>query len=214
MTIEKTRVLIVDDHAVVRTAFRQLIDATEDLEATGEAGTSAAAIKELAKGRYDVVLLDVSLPDAGVMETVAAIQRKEPKPAILIVSMHAEETYAINLMRAGVSGFFEKSGSANDMLQAIRTVASGKKYVSARLAQTLAMQSVSDTPAAPHQALSPRELQIFIQLAAGNTVTHVAEKLFLSVKTVSSHRTRILEKMNFTTNADITAYAVKNHLLT
>ena len=110
MAIAKTRVLIVDDHAVVRAGFRQLLEATDDLEAAGEAGTAAAALSEAATGRFDVVLLDISLPDAGVLETVSALRRKHPDLPILVVSMHAEEQYAVNLLRAGVNGFFPQGG--------------------------------------------------------------------------------------------------------
>jgi two-component system, NarL family, invasion response regulator UvrY len=213
MTTPKTRVLIVDDHAVVRAGFRQLLESTDDIEATGEAGTAAAALRLAATARYDVVLLDISLPDAGVLETVSALRRKHPELAILVVSMHAEEQYAVNLLRAGVSGFFPKAGEANDMLQAIRTIAAGKKYISPTLAQALAMEASGDAPQPLHRQLSAREFQIFVQLAAGKTVTDIGDELCLSVKTVSTYRTRILEKMNLSRNAELTAYALRNNLM-
>ena len=213
LTTSKTRVLIVDDHAVVRAGFRQLLETTDDLEATGEAGTAAAALSQAATGNYDVVLLDISLPDAGVLETVSALRRKHPDLPILVVSMHAEEQYAVNLLRAGVSGFFPKAGEAKDMLQAIRTIAAGKKYISSTLAQALAMEASGGTPEPVHRQLSTREFQIFVQLAAGKTVTDIGDELCLSVKTVSTYRTRILEKMNLTRNAELTAYALRNNLM-
>jgi len=213
LTTSKTRVLIVDDHAVVRAGFRQLLETTDDLEATGEAGTAAAALSQAASGNYDVVLLDISLPDAGVLETVSALRRKHPDLPILVVSMHAEEQYAVNLLRAGVSGFFPKAGEAKDMLQAIRTIAAGKKYISSTLAQALAMEASGGTPEPVHRQLSTREFQIFVQLAAGKTVTDIGDELCLSVKTVSTYRTRILEKMNLTRNAELTAYALRNNLM-
>ena len=213
LTTSKTRVLIVDDHAVVRAGFRQLLETTDDLEATGEAGTAAAALSQAATGKYDVVLLDISLPDAGVLETVSALRRKHPDLPILVVSMHAEEQYAVNLLRAGVSGFFPKAGEAKDMLQAIRTIAAGKKYISSTLAQALAMEASGGTPEPVHRQLSTREFQIFVQLAAGKTVTDIGDELCLSVKTVSTYRTRILEKMNLTRNAELTAYALRNNLM-
>jgi len=213
LTTSKTRVLIVDDHAVVRAGFRQLLETTDDLEATGEAGTAAAALSQAATGKYDVVLLDISLPDAGVLETVSALRRKHPDLPILVVSMHAEEQYAVNLLRAGVSGFFPKAGEAKDMLQAIRTIAAGKKYISSTLAQELAMEASGGTPEPVHRQLSTREFQIFVQLAAGKTVTDIGDELCLSVKTVSTYRTRILEKMNLTRNAELTAYALRNNLM-
>jgi len=213
LTTSKTRVLIVDDHAVVRAGFRQLLETTDDLEATGEAGTAAAALSQAATGNFDVVLLDISLPDAGVLETVSALRRKHPDLPILVVSMHAEEQYAVNLLRAGVSGFFPKAGEAKDMLQAIRTIAAGKKYISSTLAQALAMEASGGTPEPVHRQLSTREFQIFVQLAAGKTVTDIGDELCLSVKTVSTYRTRILEKMNLTRNAELTAYALRNNLM-
>jgi two-component system invasion response regulator UvrY len=213
VTTSKTRVLIVDDHAVVRAGFRQLLETTDDIEATGEAGTAAAALSQAATGRFDVVLLDISLPDAGVLETVSALRRKHPDLPILVVSMHAEEQYAVNLLRAGVSGFFPKAGEAKDMLQAIRTIAAGKKYISSTLAQALAMEASGGAPEPVHRQLSTREFQIFVQLAAGKTVTDIGDELCLSVKTVSTYRTRILEKMNLSRNAELTAYALRNNLM-
>jgi len=212
-TMAKTRVLIVDDHGVVRAGFRQLLESTDDLEAAGEAGTAAAALSQAATGSFDVVLLDISLPDAGVLETVSALRRKHPDLPILVVSMHAEEQYAVNLLRAGVNGFFPKAGEAKDMLQAIRTIAAGKKYISSTLAQALAMEASGGAPEPPHRQLSTREFQIFVQLAAGKTVTDIGDELCLSVKTVSTYRTRILEKMHFSRNAELTAYALRNNLM-
>jgi two-component system invasion response regulator UvrY len=212
-TSRKTRVLIVDDHAVVRAGFRQLLANTDDLEAGGEAGTAAEAMKQAATGAYDVVLLDISLPDAGVLETVSGLRRRHPELPILVVSMHAEDQYAVNLLRAGVSGFFPKAGEAKDMLHAIRTIADGKKYISATLAQALAMEASRETPEPLHRQLSTREFQIFVQLAAGKTVTDIGNDLCLSVKTISTYRTRILEKMNLTRNAELTAYALRHNLM-
>jgi two-component system, NarL family, invasion response regulator UvrY len=213
VTTSKTRVLIVDDHAVVRAGFKQLLDTTDDIEATGEAGTAAAALSQAATGKYDVILLDISLPDAGVLETVSALRRKHPDLPILVVSMHAEDQYAVNLLRAGVSGFFPKAGEAKDMLQAIRTIAAGKKYISSTLAQALALEASGGAPEPVHRQLSTREFQIFVQLAAGKTVTDIGDELCLSVKTVSTYRTRILEKMNLSRNAELTAYALRNNLM-
>ncbi len=181
VTSPKTRVLIVDDHAVVRTGFRQLLEKTDDIEATGEAGTAAAALEAVAAGGFDVVLLDISLPDAGVLETVGALRRKHPELAILVVSMHAEEHYAVNLMRAGVSGFFPKAGEAKDMVEAIRTIAAGKKYISPTLAEALALEASGTATGPLHRQLSAREFQIFVQLAAGKTVTDICYELALSV---------------------------------
>jgi DNA-binding NarL/FixJ family response regulator len=209
----KQRVLLVDDHAVVRAGFKQLIDATTDLEVSGEAGTAAAAMEQLAKSRCDVMLLDISLPDASVLETVTQLRRKFPDVPVLIVSMHPEEQYAVNLLRAGVSGFFPKAGEATNLIDAIRTVAGGKKYISPALAELLALEATGNAPEPPHRQLSNREFQIFVQLAGGKTVTQIANEIHLSVKTVSTYRTRIMQKMNCERNADLTAYALRHNLM-
>jgi two-component system invasion response regulator UvrY len=209
----KKRVLIVDDHALVRAGFRELIDATEDLEVAAEAGTAASALELATSNDFDVVMLDISLPDASVVETVTLLQRRRPNLPILIVSMHAEEQYAVNLLRAGASGFFSKAGEAKDLLDALRTIVSGRKYISRSLAEALALEASGHAPEPPHRQLSNREFQIFVQLACGKTVTQIADEVHLSVKTISTYRTRILQKMECTRNADLTAYALKHSLM-
>jgi DNA-binding NarL/FixJ family response regulator len=207
------RILVVDDHALVRAGFRELIDATEDLEVGGEAGTAASALELATAKDFDVVMLDISLPDASVVETVTLLRRRRPNLPILIVSMHAEEQYAINLLPAGADGFFSKAGEAKDLLEALRTVLSGRKYISRPLAEALALEASGHAPQPPHRQLSNREFQIFVQLACGKTVTEIADDVHLSVKTISTYRTRILQKMECTRNADLTAYALKHNLM-
>jgi DNA-binding NarL/FixJ family response regulator len=209
----KRRVVLVDDHAVVRAGFRQLISETDDLDVVGEAGTAAEALELVAKVGCDVVLLDISLPDASVIETVSALKRKHPELPLLVVSMHPEEQYAVNLLRAGVSGFFPKAGEAAGLLEAIRTVAGGRKYVSPALAELLALEASGNAPEPPHRKLSNREFQIFVQLAAGKTVTQIADEIHLSVKTISTYRTRIMQKMDCSRNAELTAYALRHNLM-
>lgn len=209
----KRRILVVDDHALVRAGFRELIDATADLVMEGEAGTAASALELATTKDFDVVMLDISLPDASVVETVTLLQRRRPNLPILIVSMHAEEQYAINLLRAGASGFFSKAGEATDLLEALRTVLSGRRYISRSLAETLALEASGHAPEPAHRQLSKREFQIFVQLACGKTVTQIADEVHLSVKTISTYRTRILQKMECTRNADLTAYALKHSLM-
>ena len=213
MEKRKVRIVLVDDHAVVRAGFKQLIETTDDLEVAGEAGTAADALAFVASQPCDVMLLDISLPDASVLDTVAALRRRQSELPILIVSMHPEEQYAVNLLRAGASGFFSKAGSAAELLEAIRTVAAGRKYVSASLAEAPALAATGDAPAPPHRQLSNREFQIFVQLAAGKTVTDIADEMCLSVKTISTYRSRIFEKMDFSRNADLTAYALRHNLM-
>jgi DNA-binding NarL/FixJ family response regulator len=209
----RKRVLVVDDHALVRAGLKKLIDATDDLVAAGEAGTAAEAVSAACESPFDVVLLDISLPDANVLETVATLRRRAPDLPILIVSMHPEDQYAVHLLRAGASGFFPKAGEAKDLLAAVRTVAAGRRYISPSLAEALALAAAGATEEPPHRALSGREFQIFVGLAAGKTVTHLAGELCLSVKTVSTYRTRVLEKMRMSRNAELTAYALRHDLM-
>ena len=211
--MRKTRVLIVDDHALVRAGFRQLLATTEEFETAGEAGTAAAALGMIEGNGIDVVLLDIALPDAGVLETVSSIRRKRPDLPILVVSMYPEEQYAVNLLRAGINGFFPKAGEAKDMLTALRTVAAGKKYISGALAEALALEAAGDAAEPLHRKLSKREFQIFVHLAAGKTVTDIARELCLSVKTISTYRSRIFEKMSLSRNAELTAYALRHNLM-
>jgi len=205
------RVLVIDDDPQIRRALRATL--TTHGYQVNDSRSGEEGLAELRNAAYDVVLLDISLPDAGVLETVSTLRRKHPDLPILVVSMHAEEQYAVNLLRAGVSGFFPKAGEAKDMLQAIRTIAAGKKYISSTLAQALAMEASGGAPEPVHRQLSTREFQIFVQLAAGKTVTDIGDELCLSVKTVSTYRARILEKMNLSRNAELTAYALRNNLM-
>lgn len=209
----KKRVLIVDDHALVRAGLAQLIDATTDLEVGGEAGTAAVALSLATEEHFDVVLLDISLPDANVLDTVTSLRRRVPDLPILIVSMHPEDQYAVHLLRAGASGFFPKAGEAKDLLAAVRSVADGRRYISPTLAEALALEATGTANGPPHRQLSSREFQIFVGLAAGKTVTHLADELCLSVKTVSTYRTRVLEKMHMSRNAELTAYALRHNLM-
>jgi two-component system, NarL family, invasion response regulator UvrY len=207
------RVLVVDDHAVVRSGFVQLVEAADAMEVVAEAGTASDALTILKDCGVDVVLLDISLPDAPVLETVAKILAETPQVGILIVSIHSEDQYATNLMRAGVRGYFSKAQAGGELIEAIRTVAAGRKYISKTLANSLALAASGDTPPHPHHRLSKRETEVFLRLAMGDSVTYVADDMGLSVKTTSTFRTRILEKMGFERNAEITAYAMQHALL-
>jgi two-component system, NarL family, invasion response regulator UvrY len=207
------RVLVVDDHAVVRAGFAQLVSTAGDLKVAGEAGTASDAVAFVRDHECDVVLLDVSLPDATVLDTIASMQSARPGVRILVVSMHPEEHYAVNLLRAGISGYFSKAQAGAELLKAIRLVATGHKYLSDSLAASLALAAAGDAPLAAHARLSKREFQVFQRLALGNSVTEIADEMGLSIKTVSTYRTRIMEKMNMTRNADITAYAMRHGFL-
>lgn len=207
------RILIADDHAIVRAGLRQFIADQIDMEVTGEAATGDEAIALVRSEEFDIVLLDISMPDKNGIDTLRAIKQIRPELPVLILSGHAEEQYAVNLLRAGASGYVNKEAASTQLVGAARTVVQGRKYVSPTLAQVLAEGVAGGTDEPLHAQLSQREFQIFRKLAGGQAVSQIADELHLSVKTVSTYRTRVLEKMGMRSNADLTYYAVKNGLI-
>lgn len=208
------RILIADDHAVVRAGIRQFIAGQDDLSVIGEAANGAEVLSYIRKGELDVVVLDISMPGRGGVDTLRSIKRARPELPVLILSGFAENLYAVNLLRAGAAGYVNKEAAATQLVAAIRTVANGRKYVSPAVAQLLADGlTIKDQDQPVHSKLSQREFQIFCKLAQGQGVSKIAEELFLSVKTVSTYRSRILEKTGMKTNADLTYYAIKNELI-
>lgn len=207
------RILIVDDHAIVRAGLKQFIAGQIDMEVAAEAGSGAEAIAAANAATLDVVLLDISLPDQSGVDVLKRLKHTRPALPVLILSGLAERQYAINLIRAGAAGYLNKEAAASELIGAIRTVAQGRRYLSPTLSDLLAANLVGDAEKPLHSQLSEREFQIFCKLAAGSTVSQIADELFLSVKTVSTYRTRILEKMDMRTNADLTYYAIKNGLV-
>ncbi len=208
-----TRILVADDHQIVRAGLKTLLAEYEDLSVTGEAGSGAETIKMVRESEFDIVLLDISMPDMNGVDTLKQIKRAKPQLAVLILSMHPEDQYAVNLLRAGASGYVCKEGAPEQLVTAIRTVAQGRRYVSPALGEQLAAGLNADTQRPLHIDLSEREFQVFCKLSAGQAVSAIATELFLSVKTVSTYRSRILDKMKMKTNADLTYYAIKNGLI-
>jgi DNA-binding NarL/FixJ family response regulator len=207
------RLLIADDHAIVRAGLKQFIADQVDMEVVGEAATGDECISLVRAGEFDVVLLDISMPDKNGIDTLKAIKHAKPDLPVLMLSGFAEEQYAVNLLRAGASGYVNKEAASTQLVGAIRTAVRGRKYVSANLAQVLADGVSGDSEAPLHATLSQREFQIFTKLSGGMPVSKIAEELHLSVKTVSTYRSRVLEKMGMKTNADLTYYAIKNRLI-
>ncbi len=208
------RILIADDHAIVRAGLKQFIADEHDMAVAGEAETGARTLELARTGDWDVVLLDISMPDRSGVDTLKSLKHAKPDLPVLILSGFPEGQYAINLLRAGASGYLNKESAPAELVRAIRTVVAGRRYVSPSLAEILAQDLTSPAGERPiHTALSEREFQIFCKLAAGQAVSRIADELYLSVKTVSTYRTRILEKMNMKTNADLTYYAIKNQLI-
>src|SRR5216117_1909057 len=207
------RILIADDHAIVRAGLKQFIADQADMEVSAEASSGAEAIAAVRANDFDVVLLDIMMPDKNGIDTLKTLIHVKPELPVLILSMYSEDLYAVNLLRAGAAGYVNKEAASAQLVAAIRTVVRGRKYVSPALEQILADSVSGDVPRPLHGELSQREFQIFCKLAAGLAVSKIADELNLSVKTVSTYRTRILEKMAMKSNADLTYYAIKNGLI-
>ncbi|MCH8857726.1 MAG: response regulator transcription factor [Proteobacteria bacterium] len=213
------RIGIVDDHAIVRTGLRQYLSDHVDLRVTGEGASGHDALEMARGGEVDVLLLDISMPDQSGVDALAAIKARFPELPVLILSGFPEAHYATTLLRQGASGYLNKECDPEEIANAIRQVSRGRRYISAAVAEQLADSVVGNagSPGAQdkplHEALSEREFQVFLRLAKGETVGHIAEALFLSVKTVSTYRTRVLEKLKLQTNSDLTYYALKNGLI-
>jgi DNA-binding NarL/FixJ family response regulator len=207
------KVLLADDHPVVRRGLRQILAETPDLLASGEASSVDEVRAAVQEQRWDVVVLDISLRGGNGIELIGEIRRLRPETRVLILTVHPEDQYAVRAIRAGAAGFMNKESAPEKLTEAIRKIASGGRYVSPALAETLASVLAGDDGDEPHRRLSDREFEILKLLGSGKTVSEVAAELALSVKTVSTHRTRILRKMNMTTSAQLTHYAVRNRLV-
>lgn len=209
----KIKVIIADDHAILRAGLKQILSETEDILVVAEAQNANEAIKLGSQPDADVLLLDISLPDRSGIEALKYIKRENSQIAVLMLSMHREDEYAIRALKSGASGYLCKQSASSELVNAIHTVAKGKKYITPEVAEILANQVGQDAQKAPHELLSDREYQTFIMIASGMSVTDIAVKLSLSVKTVSMYRTRLLEKMQLKHNAELTHYAFKHHLV-
>mgnify|MGYP001147814114 CR=1 FL=1 len=206
------RILVADDHAVVRQGVIQILADVRDMLVKDEAQNGTETMDKILKYEYDVVLLDISMPGRSGLEVLEDIKAQRPKLAVLILSMHPEEQYAVRALRAGASGYLTKASAPQELIGAIRKVASGGKYVTASLAEKLADEMDIATQKLPHERLSNREHQVMLMLASGKSVSDIADELCLSIKTISTYRARILEKMEMSTNSALIAYAVKNNL--
>ncbi|MFX1680520.1 response regulator transcription factor [Mitsuaria sp. CC2] len=207
------RIAIVDDHAIVRAGLRQFLSEQVDLRVTGEAGSGREALDLVRAGELDVMLMDLSLPDQSGVETLAAIKARKPELPVLILSGFPETHYATTLLRQGASGYLNKECDPEEIATAIRTVFRGRKYITPAVAELLADGLGAPADQAAHDTLSERELQVFLRLARGETVGHIADGMSLSVKTVSTYRSRVLEKLSLNTNSELTYYALKNGLI-
>ena len=207
------RVLVADDHEVFREGLKQILELNNSISIAGEAGTSPDTIQVAEKVRPDVVLLDVSMPGRGGLETIHELKRLLPEVRILVLTAHPEDHYAIRCLKGGAEGYITKEHSGAEISMAIRKVAGGGMYISPSLAERLAFSLHGEIGQPPHEALSDREFQVMTQIASGKTVSEIAAELLLSVKTVSTYRARVLEKMDLKNNAEIMQYAMREGLV-
>jgi two-component system invasion response regulator UvrY len=210
-----SRVLIADDHAVVRSGYKQFLEADTSIVEIGEAANGQETLEQLRAKEWDLLLMDIHMPDRSGLDILQHVTSAYPAVRVLVMSGLPEEQYARNVLRAGASGYLSKGGTPQEFIKAVRQILSGRRYVSATLAESMAadIETNRDQDLPQHGLLSPREFQIFCKLADGATVTGIAAELALSVKTISTYRSRILEKMRFSSNADITSYALRNGLI-
>ncbi|HOT44146.1 MAG TPA: response regulator transcription factor [Spirochaetota bacterium] len=207
------RIIIADDHEIVRAGLKQIIADDPELSVEGEAGDGQELLEKLRKNRYDVVLLDMKMPGRSGLEILKQLKMEHPSLPVLVLSMHPEEQYAVRTIRAGASGYITKETAPDRLVEAIRKVCSGGKYISASLAEQLADSVADSRSKPPHEYLTDREFQVMSMIASGKTITEIAKELFLSVKTISTYRQRILEKMNMKNNAELTHYVISNNLI-
>jgi len=207
------RVFIADDHAIVREGLKQILAESPDIIVAGEAENGLDAIKLFRKSKCHVMLLDISMPDRSGIDVLKLVKKEHPELAVLMLSMHREDQYAIRSLKAGAAGYLTKQSAPRELVTAIRQVAAGQKYVSAALAQELASAVGEDHDVPLHDTLSDREYQTLTMIASGKTVGAIAKELSLSVKTISEYRSRLLVKMKLKNSAELTHYAIKNQLI-
>ena len=208
------RVMIVDDHAILRAGVREMLQDEEDIQVVAEAGSAEETLQLLNNGtEVDVVILDVTLPGQSGIDLLKTLRRDRSELQILVLSMHPERSFAVRLMRAGANGYVPKMIVPEELVRAVRAVGSGRRYITPIVAELLASEAAAEEDGPLHNRLSERELQVFTRIARGVSPAVMANELGLSVKTVSTYRARILEKMGMRSNAEIAAYAVRNQLV-
>jgi DNA-binding NarL/FixJ family response regulator len=207
------RVLLADDHAVVRAGLREILADSGDITVAGEAANGDEVLAKVRSGTFDVAVLDMTMPGRSGIELIKMVKAEQPKVRILVLSMHSEQQYAVRAVKAGASGYLTKEAAADQLVAAIRRIAAGGAYVTPETAERLVLDSGRRSEAAPHTLLSDREFQVFQLIAGGRSVTEIAARLSLSVKTVSTHKTRIMEKMGFSNPSELIRYAIDNKLI-
>jgi DNA-binding NarL/FixJ family response regulator len=207
------RILIADDHAIVRRGLKHIVSEQPDMTVAGEAENARQVLDLVRTDKWDVIVLDINMPGRSGLEVLKELRREHPKLPVLVLSVHPEDQYGVRVLKAGAAGYLTKDSAPDELVQAIRKVHRGGKYVSASLAEVLAFELETETDRPRHESLSDREYQVMTMIASGKTVGEIGEDLSLSVKTISTYRARVLGKMKMRTNAELTHYVIQNQLL-
>lgn len=207
------KILIADDHPIVRKGLKELIEETPDMTVADEASTGQEVLKKIHERDYDVVLLDISMPGRSGLDVLKELKTLKPKLPVLVLSIHPEEQYAVQALKAGAAGYLTKESAPDELISALKKASEGRKFVSSSLAEKLALDLERDAERPPHETLSVREYEVMRMIASGKTVTQIAKELYLSPKTVSTYRSRVLEKMRLRNNSQLVHYAIKNNLI-
>ncbi len=207
------KILIADDHAIVREGLKQIVADIPDILVADEASSGHEVLDKALKNDYDVIVLDIRMPGINGLDVLKQIKAHKPELPILILSMYPERQFAVRFIRAGAAGYLTKESASVELIEAIRMVSSGKKYITSTLAERLASELEKGQEKPPHESLSDREYQVMCMIASGRTVKQIAEELFLSEYTVRTYRSRILEKMRMKIDTELTQYAIKNNLI-
>ena len=207
------KVLLADDHAIVRAGLREILESTGDIEVAGEATNGTDALNAVRGGTFDVAVLDLSMPGRSGIDLIKLVKEEQPKLRVLVLTMHSEEQYAVRALKAGASGYLTKESAADELVAAVRRIAAGGAYVTAETAQRLILDKGSASGELPHTSLSNREYEVFRMIVSGKSVTDIGNALNLSVKTISTHKSRILEKMGVASQAELVRYAIEHKLL-
>ncbi len=211
--MKKIKILIADDHPIVREGYKKILSDTTDMVVADEAENGQEVMDCIRKKQYDLILLDISMPGRSGLETLKDLKGEKPKLPVLILSIYPEEQYAVRAFRAGASGYLTKASAPHELISAIRKISQGGRYISPSMAEKLTYYLDLDAAKPLHESLSDREYQVLLMIASGKTVGEIAEELCLSVKTISTYRTHIIEKMKLKNNAEMTLYAIQNKLI-
>ena len=207
------KIIIADDHPIVRAGMKQIISEAADLVVAAEAHDGRQLLSKIRQEQYDIVILDITMPHMDGLDVLKQLKIEKPKIPVIVLSVHPEDQYALRVLKAGASGYVTKASAPDELIKAIRKVSRGGKFISPVIAEKLVFQLDTDFKEMPHETLSDREYQVLCLLASGKTVTDIASELALSVKTVSTYRVRILEKMDMKNNAELIHYAIQNKLV-